>query len=425
MAVARRVAVIGAGIVGACAALELLRDGHAVTILDPAEPGGPQAASSGNGTWIGAASVVPMSTPGLWRRVPGFLLDSTGPLTIRPRALPHLAPWLLRFLLAGATTARVERTARALSALLSDAPARHAALAGETGLSDKVERRGLLYVYPDRAAFEAEALAWRLRRMVGVAWSELDDGMLRAREPDLSSRYRFGILVEAGAHVPDPGGYVAALVAEAVRRGAVLKRARATNFAVAARRLVAVGTDVGAVPCERAVIAAGIRSGALAQKLGDRIPLASERGYHVVVARPEGLPRTPLMPSDGRMANVMTPAGLRAAGQVELAHVDDPPDWRRADILLAHLARTWPGLPDPLPPGRVSRWMGHRPSTADGLPVIGPSRATDDVVHAFGHGHVGLAAGPITGRLVADLVSDREPSIPLAPYQSGRFRFWP
>jgi D-amino-acid dehydrogenase len=214
------VVVVGAGIVGASCALALRRDGHRVTLVEPAAPGGPQAASFGNGAWISPASIVPMSMPGLWRKVPGFLRDPAGPFVIRPAAVPRLLPWLVRFLLAGATTRRVERTARALRPLLEDAPERHAALAAEAGVSDTVRRTGLLYVYPSRAAFESEALAWRLRRDGGVSWTELDAPALRAREPDLSPRYTFGIDVAAGAHCSDPGAYVVALVRHAQAQAA-------------------------------------------------------------------------------------------------------------------------------------------------------------------------------------------------------------
>lgn len=416
---ALHVAVIGAGIVGASAALELVRDGCRVTILDPGEPGGPQGASYGNGAWLSPASVVPMSMPGLWRKVPGFVLDPTGPLTIRWRDLPRLAPWLARFVLAGCSVARVERTARVLAALLADAPARHAALAAEIGRPELIRREGLLYAYPDRAAFEAEALAWRLRRDNGVRWLELGPDELFQREPSLARRYAFGVLVEAGAHCVDPGSYVAALVAHAVSRGAVLKRARATGFGFRDGRLEAVLTDAGPLACDRAVLAAGIRAKALARLAGDRIPLESERGYHVVVPSSGAAPRTPIMPSDGKMANTPTAHGLRIAGQVELADVDAAPDWRRAAILLGHANAAYPDLR--ASEGASQRWMGHRPSTPDGLPVIGRSRTSPDVVYAFGHGHVGLAAGPITGRAAADLAEGAAPSLDLRPYSPSRF----
>jgi D-amino-acid dehydrogenase len=415
------VVVIGAGIVGVASALALLRDGHRVTLVEAGEPGGQQAASYGNGAWISPASIVPMSSPGLWRKLPGYILDPTGPLTIRLSALPGLAPWLIRFLLAGATAARVERTARHLRALLGDAPARHAALAAEAGVAGLIRQTGLLYVYPDRAAFAADRRAWELRRANGIAWTEIDGEALRRREPDLSPRYGFGALVEAGAHCLDTGRYVAALAAHAETRNARFVRAQVTGFDIAQGRLRAVLTGDGALPCSRAVIAAGIGSRMLARAAGDRIPLVGERGYHVVVAGSSVGPRTPLMPSDGKMANTPTRAGLRASGQVELARPNAAADWHRAEILLAHLRGTFPGLSQDLALANVSTWMGQRPSTPDGLPVIGRSRATADVLYAFGHGHVGFAAGPATGDAVADLMAERPPALPPA-FAPGRFR---
>ncbi len=416
------VVVSGAGIVGASCALELLRDGHRVTILEPATPGGRQSASYGHGCWISPASVVPMSMPGLWRQVPGYLLDPHGPLVIRWGHLARLAPWLLRFLMAGATVDRVERTAAALATLLADSPSRHAALAKEVGCGHLIRQDGLLYAYPDRTAFEAESLSWRLRRMTGLTWRELDRAALAAREPSLSDVYRFGILVEEGAHCRDPGAYVSAMIAHAAAQGARLASARATGFSFDGDRLTAVETDQGLIPCDRAVIASGVRSKALARLAGDRIPMEAERGYHAVVAAGDAGPRHPIMPSDGRMANTPTTDGLRLSGQVELAAIDAPPNWKRADILVAHARTTYPGLTDAAAVVR-DRWMGHRPSTPDGLPVIGPAARSPDVIHAFGHGHVGFASGPITGRIVADLIAGTTPTRDVGPFGARRFAF--
>jgi len=417
----RHIAVIGAGIVGAACAVELARDGHRVTIIEAGDPGGEQAASYGNGAWLSPSSVVPPSMPGLWRKVPGFLTDPLGPLAIRWQYLPKLAPWLARFVLAGSTVGRVEATARALRPLVADAPERHRALAAEAGVEDLIERRGLLYVFPARADFERESLAWRLRRESGVGWLELGADELRQQEPELDRRYTFGVLVQAGGNCADPGAYVAALVQYAIGQGATLVRAGARGFRIAGRRLQAVLTGEGEVGCDAAVICAGARSSALARAAGDRVPLETERGYHAVISAPGTGPRHPIMPSDGKMAVTMTRGGLRIAGQVELAGLDAAPDWRRADILRDYALRIFPGLPRDLPAERVTVWMGHRPSIADGLPVIGAASGCADVMHAFGHGHVGLAAGPVTGRLVADLLGGLPPVINPAPYSPRRF----
>jgi D-amino-acid dehydrogenase len=150
--------------------------------------------------------------------------------------------------------------------------------------------------------------------------------------------------------------------------------------------------------------------------------LETERGYHVVIETPGIEPRYPVMPSDGKMACVLTPAGLRLAGQVELAGLDAAPNWRRAEALLRFARKVFPGLPADLPMEKVKVWMGHRPSTPDGLPCLGQASGCADVVHAFGHGHIGLAAAPATGKVVADLVGGRTPAFDLAPYAAARFR---
>ncbi|HSZ91501.1 MAG TPA: FAD-dependent oxidoreductase [Acetobacteraceae bacterium] len=415
------VVVIGAGVVGAATAIELQRDGHRVTILEPGEPGGEQAASYGNGTLLNPSSILPMSSPGIWRKVPGWLADPLGPLAIRWRYLPRLLPWLTRFLRAGATEARVAATARALRPLLLNAPELHRRLAEEAGVSELISRQGMLSVFPSRAEFVAEELEWRLRRENGVRWLELSADELRQREPTLSRRYSFGVLVEENGQCRDPGAYVAALVRHAVAQGAELRRARALGFRIEGARLLAVRTDAGEIAADRAVIAAGARSHVLAAAAGDRVPLETERGYHAVIADPGIAPRYPVMPSDGKMACVMTPQGLRLAGQVELAGLDAAPNWRRAEVLRDFARRVFPDVPADLPASRVKVWMGHRPSTPDGLPCIGPASGCPDIVHAFGHGHVGLTAGAATGRLVADLISGRQPAIDIAPFAAQRF----
>lgn len=416
----RHVVVIGAGIVGAATAVELLRDGHRVTVLEPGAPGGEQAASYGNGTVLNPASVVPVSTPGLWRKVPGYLLDRVGPLTIRWGYLPRLAPWLARFIRAGATVARVEATARALAPMLADAPARHLALAREAGVAELIQRRGLLYPYADRAAFEADALGWRLRRGAGVEWTELDEDELRQQEPLLDRRYRFAAFVPAAANVTDPGAYVAALAALATSLGAGRMEGRATGFCIEAGRLRAVVTEDGEVPCDAAVVCAGARSAALARAAGDRVSLETERGYHAVITAPGVALRHPMLTSDTKVAVVSTDAGLRVAGTVELAGLAAAPNWDRARLLREVLRRTVPAVAE-VPDEGIRLWMGHRPSTPDGLPVIGPARRCADIVHAFGHGHIGLASGAMTGRLAADIVSGKPPTIDIAAFSPQRF----
>lgn len=417
----RHVVVIGSGAVGTVSAIECLRAGHRVTVVDPGEAGGEQASSYGNAGWLSSHSVIPPAEPGMWRKVPSFLRDPLGPLAIRWAYLPTVLPWLVRFLLAARTPAQIERTARAMRTLLVDAPKLHAGLAAEAGVAHLIERRGVLHVYPDRAAFEGEARSWAIRRTVGVEWLELSADELRQREPSLHPRYTFGVVVEEAGHCRDPGCYIAALSILARDQGATYVAARAVGFRHEGSQLAAVVTDEGEIACDCAVVAAGARSKALATSLGDPLPLESERGYHVMIPDAAAGPRTPVMASDAKMiANFMN-GGLRAAGQVEFAGLAASPNWKRAEILRAHLVAMFPELAQTSTVESARVWLGHRPSMPDGRPCIGPARKTADVIYAFGHGHVGLVGSARTGRLVAQLASRAAPEIDLAPFDPRRF----
>ncbi len=416
------VAIIGGGAVGIISALECLRDGHRVTVIEPGAPGGEQAASYGNAGWLSSHSVIPPAEPGIWRKVPGYLRDPLGPLAIRWRYLPKAAPWLLRYLLSGWSAARVERTARALRPLLVDAPKLHRALAEEAGVPQLIEQAGVLHAFPSRAAYEAGRLGWDIRAKVGVGWLELSADEMRQREPDLDRRYTFGLLVEEAGRCKDPGGYVAALAALAVERGAIFVEDRALSLRIEGDRLRGVGTAAhGEIACDRAVVAAGARSRAFAASAGDKVSLETERGYHAMITEASVGLRTSVMASDTKMVVNPMEGGLRAAGQVEIAGLEGAPNWRRAEILRDKLVGMFPGLPRDLPASRVKLWFGHRPSTPDGMPVLGRSRASGDVIYAFGHGHIGLVSSARTGRVVAQLVGDRTPEIPIAPFAAARF----
>ena len=413
-----KVGVIGAGMVGVAAASYLQRDGHDVILIDAGNPG--EGASFGNAGCLNGSSVVPMSMPGVLRNVPRWLFDPMGPLVVRWRYLPLLAPWLYRFVRAG-TPERVQAEARALRTLLKPSLDTLAPLVKAAGADDLVFRLGHLFAYRTDASFAHDRAAWALRRDNGIEWDEFNADELRQLEPTLSREYRRGIVVRENGHVGNPLRLVQRLAEHLTRNGATIRRARAIGFDVVDGRLQAIQTDVGPIAVERAVIAAGAYAKPLAAALGNRVPLESERGYHLMIRDPEVMPRLPTYEADGKFVATPMETGLRFAGTVELAALDAPPDWRRARILLEQGRRMLPGLGAHHPEERISVWMGRRPSLPDSLPVIGPARLTHDVVYAFGHGHVGMAAAPMTGKLVAELIGGRMPAVDLAPFRPDRF----
>src|SRR5215472_10430318 len=413
-----RVGVIGAGIVGVCAASWLQRDGHDVFVVEAEEPG--RGASFGNAGAFNGSSVTPMSMPGVVWNVPRWLFDPLGPLSLRWAYLPKLAPWLVRFIRAG-TLAKVHAQARALRPLVSATLEALLPLVRDAGAADLVHRRGHLYVYRSAQGLERDRLAWEIRRRNGVAVDKFDGDELRQLEPVLSREYVCGMLVRENGHTSNPLALVERLLAGFLRAGGRLERARVSGFRLEGSRLAAIHTDRGEMPADAAIICTGAWSKPLAANLGDCIPLETERGYHLMIRDPEVMPRIPTADADRKFVATPMETGLRFAGTVELAGLKAPPDWRRALILLDQGRRMLPGLAASHPEERLSVWMGHRPSLPDSLPVLGPARATPDVIYAFGHGHVGMTAAPMTGKIVADLVAGRPPSIDITPFSASRF----
>jgi D-amino-acid dehydrogenase len=419
----KKVVVIGAGMVGVCAASYIQQAGHDVVIVDPNPPG--EGASFGNAGCFNPSSLVPIAGPDTLKRVPGYLSDPLGPLAIRWSYLPKLAPWLLRYAYAGASSARVAKQAEALKSLISQSLDALMPLVKNAQAQALVRRDGILIAYRSEKSWQADERAWEIRRRNGLKWDDLNADELRQFDPSLARDLIRAKYVPGNGHTVDPRALVAALADAFVADGGELRRTRAVGFDIDGERLRAVRTPEGAIAADAAIVAAGAYSKPLAAMVGDRVPLETERGYHLMVKQSAVMPRVPT--TDAEFSFVATPmaAGLRLAGTVELAGLDAPPNWQRSRMLLARAANLLPGLPASLPDDRLSMWMGHRPSLPDSLPVLGRSRRSPDVLLAFGHGHVGMTAAPYTGVVLADLVSGRSPQIDLTPFRSDRFGFGP
>ena len=406
--------VLGAGIVGACVALALRRDGHEVTLVDRHEPG--NGCSFGNAGFIQNAMPHPMATPGILRKLPALLLDTQSPLSIKWRHVPRLVPWLLRFFLA-ASPRRVEEISIAMMALLERSGAAYDRILSEAKATDLIRRRGLLFVYPDAAAFEAARWEFDLYRRRGAQVERIGRDQLRQMEPALNPDYADGYFLPETFFTIDPMLLTRRIVERLAEIGGRFVRAEVREIEFGAEGPRALQTSTGPLDFENLVVAAGIHSSRFAARLGDRVMLESARGYHVMIGDPGVALRGPVI--DGGMHFGATPMrdGLRLAGTLEFASVDAPPDYRRADMLLPMAKRMLPGLD-----GAVdTRWMGHRPATPDSLPVLGRAGRFANVTYAFGHGQLGLTMAAVTGEIVADLAAGRPPGLDLAPYSVARF----
>jgi D-amino-acid dehydrogenase len=409
-----RVAVIGAGVVGLSCASYLQMQGHDVTLIDPRPPG--EYCSFGNAGCFSRCSCVPLGLPGTWMKVPRWLLDRKGPLFIPLRYGVGIAPWLWRFQRSTSMT-RVNQIADALHALLTVTLDKWRPLAAAAGVPELICQEGYAFAYESEAAFRADALGREIRRQRGVKIDVLTGREIRAFDRALSPRLTHLVVLPEQGHCPNPLRLSRALAARLRSGGAQFVRRTVKGFAFADDRVALVLTDVEAVETDAVVIAAGAHSHELAAQLGSDVPLETERGYHAMVESPNIVPRIPVASGEGKYFVTPMEGGLRIAGTVELAGLAAPPNYSRADALLAKAKRLLPALRY----AKVERWMGHRPSLPDSLPVIGRSPHVRNAFFAFGHGHVGLTAAAPTGEIIAELIAGRKPFMNIAPFAADRF----
>lgn len=410
------IAVIGTGIVGNCTAAWLQRDGHRITFVDPLDAG--EACSFGNAGSLSPSACLPVGMPGMWKKVPRWLLDPLGPLTVRWAYAPVVLPWLLR-MLRHSSREEVTRIATALRTLLAPIFDSYEPLLAHAQAGHLVRRSGCLYVFSSRETAAQWAWGMKLRRSLGVQMRDVEQDELEALEPDLKGRFRFGILAPENGSTTDPSALVKALHAQCLVDGATHLRQRVTGFERQGSRVTAVKLDAGApLAVDGVVVAAGAWSGRLAAALGSPVMLETQRGYHVTVQSSNlQLRHTVMAVEHNLMVNPMA-MGLRLAGTVEFAGLAAEPNLARADALLAQGRQLFPHLDT----SAFTRWMGHRPCLPDSLPVVGPARSADNAWLAFGHGHMGMCMGATTGREIAHLVAGRPTQVDLAPFSPERFR---
>ncbi len=412
-----QIVIIGAGTVGVATAHALLDDGHDVTLLDP--DGGATrttgAPSAGNAGWIATADIMPLASPRSLRQALQWLTDPLAPLTIRPRYWLAAAPWLARFLWAS-RPASVETSMAALTALQTRALPAWLDLTRQLGLEAHIHRRGALYLHADMATLEEDRTFAAVQRQAGIGIEVIGPEEARQLEPAVKPGLAGATFHGDGAHISDPLVLTSALRDAALARGAVMRRDRAVALTGGERP--AVVTETGTHPADAVVLSAGIWSRPLAATLGERVPLDTERGYNVSFRGLTGLLLRPVSFVGHGFVATPLDTGLRIGGAVEFAGLKAAPNHARTRALHARAQQFLEGIPA-FDAGEV--WMGFRPSLPDSLPVIGRSRRHRRIIHAFGHGHLGMTQSVVTARLVADLIADRMPTVDLAPFRIDRF----
>jgi D-amino-acid dehydrogenase len=406
--------VLGAGIVGVCCALHLQAAGQSVILLDRDEPG--RGTSHGNAGLIERSSMVPYAFPRQWSRLLRYGLNQQSSMRFSPMFLPRLAPWLLQYW-RQSSPANLAEAARAMRPLIERCVEEHDVLVEASGMSGLIRAKGWIEFYRDRDELDQAVADATTYDQYGLRYDILDAAQLREREPDLKG-------VVGGIHwldpktVSDPGALVRGYAALFVKRGGVLLQGDARTLRQQGSEWMA-DSDEGTVHARNVVIAMGPQSAEVFSRFGYRIPLAIKRGYHMHYASQPGAELRHSV-IDAQAGFVLAPMarGIRLTTGVEFAASDAPINeiqLRRCETI----ARTLYPLGERLD---AEPWLGRRPCLPDMRPVIGAAPNHEGLWFNFGHAHHGLTLGPVTGRLLAELMTGAPTFTDPAPYSPGRFR---
>ncbi|MBY6188541.1 FAD-dependent oxidoreductase [Marinobacter hydrocarbonoclasticus] len=400
------VVIIGAGVVGLTTAAAMQRAGRQVLLIDRDEPG--VGTSSGNAGHFATEQVFPLADPALLPKVPGMLLDPLGPFRIRLSYLWRAVPWFVRFLANMLPAARARNT-RALRALNEASMPAWQRLVTELNLADHLVMKGSLLVFENASVQEVQEKVKQYTRE-GVACRYLDGDEVREMEPALSLTVRHGIWFTETGHTPDPYALSVGIWQQLASLGVAYQQCDVSRVSREGRVVLADGQELEA---EQVIVCAGAFSRPLAEQAGHKVPLDTERGYHLMLPAHSGLSR-PVASADRSFIITPMTQGTRLAGTVEFAGLKAPMDPRRADILFTHGKALLPRLERE---GAV-RWMGYRPSLPDSLPVVG--KGGERLWFNFGHQHLGLTQAAASAEWLSGAIVDGEEER-VAAYSPSRF----
>jgi D-amino-acid dehydrogenase len=406
--------VIGAGIIGSSCAWHLQRKGLQVTLIDHELPG--QSCSFGNASCITTSSVIPFSYPGMIRKVPGWMTDPLGPLRIRPRDFPALIPWFWKFW-RSSNMQQVVAIAEAQTQIMKLDFADFFEILDATGLRLLKHDRGAIHIYDSEKEYRQDQWQADLRARLGFKEHRLSQSEIKSLLPCLNIDNGVAIMTPDWHHLTDPAKVTAGIAEHSIQNGTNWVQDKVTTV-TASEAGVNLQTESGRqIEADHLVVAAGVWSNQIAEQLDYKVPMIAKRGYHSTISQPGIELKYPVMSLS--KVFVMTPLddGIRVAGTAEFAALDAEPDFRRAKVLLRHASNYLPGLKTE----GVSEWLGQRPMMADSKPVISASPRHRNVFYAFGHGHYGLTQGPTSGRIIADMVVGKEPTVDMKPFRFERF----
>jgi len=407
-----KIGIIGAGIQGISNALFLQKKGFEVTIFDKNEPGSP-VASYGNAGHFSPYACVLMNRPDVLADVPAMLLSSSGPLALKWNYVPKMIPWFLQFI-RNCTTKGMMHTAKNMHQILDLALPAYDELFDEIDLDGLVEKKGILYVWNDQS-LKSRDLEIKVRNELGVDQQVVTPKEIHDLEPHIKPFYHGGVYYQYGRHARNPKRILLKLFDLFLKKGGKFLKISVQDINFDGDK-PAIKTENQRFIFDKLVIACGAFSKRLTDNLDEKIPLDTERGYHVHFKGCDHLLSRPVIFSNRGFGITPMEQGLRVVGTVEFGGLKNPPSKGRIKNLINNAKYMLDDLPE-----HEDEWMGFRPSLPDFLPVIGPSKNHKNVFYSFGHHHLGWTLGPISGKIIAGMIAEENTNLDLKPYSSLRF----
>jgi len=407
-----KIGIIGAGIQGISNALFLQKKGFKVTIFDRDEPGSP-AASYGNAGHFSPYASVPINRPDVLSDVPAMLLSSTGPLALKWNYVPKMVPWFLKFI-RNCTTKKMMHTAKNMHQILDLALPAYDELFDDIELEGLVEKKGILYIWNDQN-LKSRELEINIRNELGVDQQEVTPKEIHDLEPNIKPIYHGGVYYQYGRHARNPKKILLKLYDLFLKKGGKFLKMNIKDINFDDEKPV-IKAETQSFLFDKIVIACGSFSKKLTDNLDEKIPLDTERGYHVHFKDCDHLLSRPVIFQNRGFGITPMEQGLRVVGTVEFGGLDNPVSKSRVKNLINNAKYMMGDLPE-----HEDEWLGFRPTLPDYLPVIGPSKKYKNVFYCFGHHHLGWTLGPISGKIIAGMIAEENTNLDLKPYSSLRF----
>ena len=406
------VIVIGSGITGVSCAEELRRSGANVTIIDRVKAGDPTQTSFGNAGILAREGIMPIANPSMLKMIPQILLSPNSPVYLKWSYLAKFSPWALQFIMNG-TRPKALPIILALNELIYDTVENHIQLSKNTGAARFIEKGDMTLLFRNRKQFSSDKFANQTRRNLGIIWEELSRDKLLDRDPHISKLYQFGLAYKNHGWITNPAAYVSSLAKHFQENGGKILIGEVSK--INGNNVELKGGII--LKAENIVLATGAWSKNLASQLGHNIPLQAERGYHLSLKNASHMPPNTYLITDKKFGLTPMDGFLRCAGQSEFAPLEMPPNPKAIKNLRKFLFRLYPKLEYET----ETIWQGTRPTLPDSLPVIGRSSKNTFVIFAFGGQHLGLTMGPKIGKMVRDIIFERQSNVNMKPYSSDRF----